>query len=339
MAGMAPSRVSTLVFPLAILLAFPTSSLSLRTPVVSSDFDRGIELLGDAAISGDGSRMQITRSTAPSSGLLMRSAPLRFATPISFSTDFTFSISPGSGDGLALVLFSKTSAPTFGSSSFGLSKGDTRFVGVEFDTSMDENVGDLNDNHVGIDLGSFVSVSASNVSSMNLMLNSGEKLRSWIDYDASSKRIEVRLGRFGEPRPYNPLVAHLVDLSKIWNDEEDVLIGLSSSNGNSVQTSSIYSWRFKLRKFLNSMHSMPADPNENKGGEHADVNKKRACPVALLGGLVIVALLGALLLALMQSLWAIAVEAFRVDYPEHRVDFQYEKIGVVVGKDGGGGKN
>lgn len=198
---------------------------------------------------------------------------------------------------------------------------------------MDENVGDLNANHVGIDLGSFVSVSVSNVSSMNLVLNSGEKLKSWVDYDASSKRLEVRLSRFEEPRPYIPIVAHLVDFSKMWKDEDDVLVGLSS-NGNSVQTSSIYSWRFRVRKVPNSMHSMPVDPDEYKGDRHDDENSKIGCPMAFLGGLLIIALFGALLLSVVPNLWAIVFEACRMNFSKQQVDFRYEKVGLVV-EDGG----
>lgn len=331
-------RVSALLFSLAILLAPPISSLPLKALVPRSDFDGGIELLGNASVSSDGSSVHITRPSAPSSGLLIRSVPLRFSTPMSFSTDFTFSISAGAGDGLALVLFSKDSASTLGSSSFGLSREDNRFVGVEFDTSMDENVGDLNANHVGIDLGSFVSVSASNASSMNLVLNSGEKLKSWVDYDASSKRLEVRLSRFGKPRPYIPIVAHLVDLSKRWNDEDDVLIGLSSSNGNSVQTTTIHSWRFRSRKVPNSLHSMPVNPNDYKGDEHTNENKIRDCPVAFLGALVLMALYGAFLLYVVPYLWVMFIEAYGVGIPKHQVDFRYEKVGLVA-EHGGDCKN
>ncbi|KAK4772392.1 hypothetical protein SAY86_014167 [Trapa natans] len=330
MAAIPLSRVSGLIFFLTILFSPPISSFALQALVNRSDFDDGNELLGDASVSSDGSSVQITRHSVPSSGIVIRSAPLRFSTPISFSTVFAFSISPGAGDGFALALFSKSSASSLGSTSFGLSKEDNKFVGVEFDTSMDENVGDLNANHVGIDLGSFVSVRVSNVSSMNLVLNSGEKLKSWVDYDASSKRLEVRLSRFAEPRPYIPIIAHMIDLSKIWKDEDDVLVGLCSSNVNTAQTSTIYSWRFRLRKVPTAMHSMPVDPNEIKRHKHEGENSKRGCPVALLGGLVLMALLGALLLSAVPNMWAMILEACRMDFPNTQVDFQYEKVGMAV---------
>ncbi|PON82067.1 Legume lectin domain containing protein [Trema orientale] len=109
--------------------------------------------------------------------------------PVLFSTEFMFSISLRNGEGLVLVLVPGYFRFRFsGGGSFGLS-GEKRFLGIEFDTAVNDNVGDLNMNHV--DVGSFVSVAIVNVSSMDLVLNSGEKLKSWIDYDSSSKRLEV----------------------------------------------------------------------------------------------------------------------------------------------------
>ncbi|KAE8692880.1 Plastid transcriptionally active isoform 1 [Hibiscus syriacus] len=46
--------------------------------------------------------------------------------------------------------------------------------------------------------------------------------------------------------------------SKLWNDE--VFVGLSSSNGKSSQTCFIRLWSFKLRQVPNWMHSQPIDP-------------------------------------------------------------------------------
>lgn len=54
--------------------------------------------------------MQLTRPHAPSSGLLLLDKPLKLTMennvgqPVSFSTEFSFSIAPGNCDGLAFVL-------------------------------------------------------------------------------------------------------------------------------------------------------------------------------------------------------------------------------------------
>lgn len=346
------SRPSTFTFSRLLivhivpLLALARVSVSLfltpKTLVGLPDFDDGISLLGDATLDGTGSHVQVTRPSASSSGFLQWPKPFQFvdpssASPTSFSSEFAFSISPGNSDGLALVLFPRDFK--LGAEAFGLS-GDHRFVGVEYDTSLNEEVGDVNANHVGVDLGNFRSVSVCNASSIGLVLSSGEKLMSWVDYDGSSKRLEVRLSKFGDPRPYDPIIAYSIDLLRMWR-HKDVYVGISSSNGDSSQTISIYSWRFKPRKVIMSMHSLPADPH-GYSSEHGKLRKRGKCPLAILAGVIFATGCGALLAFLGLFLWAFVANrhtVFPVECPVRPADFKYEKINVVVGKDAEGGKH
>ncbi|KAF2296200.1 hypothetical protein GH714_036705 [Hevea brasiliensis] len=79
------------------------------------------------------------------------------------------------------------------------------YLDIEFGASMDGNVGDCNTSDV------FVSV------------KSGVKLKAWINYDASSKRLEVRLSKLRDKRPYS------IDLSNMW-EVSDVYAALGSRN-------------------------------------------------------------------------------------------------------------
>lgn len=338
-------------FPLIFLLSSfyfltlqPISSSSLKSLNNNPNFDSEIALFGDAEPVDAGSYVNITRPSVSSSGLLLRQKPFKFldanlSSPTSFSTEFTFSMTPGSGDGLLLVLAPKDFGSTFsGKGPFGLN-GENRFLGIEFDTEMNGNVNDLNANHIGVDVGSFVSLTVGNVSSLNLELNSGEKLKSWIDYVASSKRLEIRLSKLGEPRPYNPITAYGIDLLGMWKNE-DVYVGISSSNsnGNSSQISSVYSWSFRLRNIPNSMHSLPVNPRGylDEHGEHLSVHKRRVCPLTVLAGMIFVTGCGALVAFMVLFLWAIIISrhtVFPAEFPVKPVDFRYEKINVVVEKD------
>ncbi|KAM7491958.1 hypothetical protein LguiA_034879 [Lonicera macranthoides] len=333
-----------LIFTFLILTLTPSpiSSLSFQ-----SNFDSDLSLFGDAAVSNANSpSIQLTLSKFPkssSSGLLIHTNPFKFYqsnpnNPISFSTDFTFSISPHNGDGLALIIVPTDFPSKFSrkSSSFGLSR-ESRFLGIEFDTLMDGNVGDLNDNHVGIDVSSLVSARVCNVSSVNLVLNSGVKLQSWLDYDASSKRLEVRLSKAGSERPYDPLLVYQIDLSKMWKDDE-VFIGLSSSSGNSLQSSSVYSWNFRTRAVPKWMHSHPVNPQlySDEVGEGKTAHKKGkkgSCFLGMLSGLAFGIGCGALAALALMYIWAIFVDrdemtnAADCKFP---VGFRYEKVNVVV---------
>ncbi|XP_073051707.1 lectin-like protein [Primulina eburnea] len=165
-----------------------------------------------------------------------------------------------------------------------------KFLAVEFDTFKDEKYGDFNNDRGGIDVDSVVSVKVSNVSAIKLELNSGEKLQSWIDYEASSKILEVRLERILDvKKPVDPLLSYHIDLSRMWKNE-DVILGLSSSSGNSSQKCNIYSWSFVSRTMPHWMHSEPMNPKTftEKGEEDMKVHKTRSdCAMKVLAALIL----------------------------------------------------
>ncbi|KAL3647338.1 hypothetical protein CASFOL_008306 [Castilleja foliolosa] len=332
--------------PICFLIFLSALNFSLSIPN-SPHFGSNLVLIGDAKFANT-TCIQLTNPTAssPSSGFLIQKNPIKLFSsssksgkPVSFSTDFTFSISPHNGDGLAFLIVPRSFLSRFSSrSSFGVGK-ETRFLGVEFDTSADENVRDPNGNHVGVDVGSLVSVRTSNCSSVNLVLNSGMKVRSWVDYDSSSKRIEVRLGKFGSARPYEPLLVYQVDLGDMWRNEE-VIVGLSSSSGKSMQVSSVYSWSFKTRSVPKWLHSRPLDPRafSRKHGDEELAHKKKVCALGFISGLVFMIGCGALLALVVLFLWAMfenSSETVLTMIPGKcnvdSKDFRYEKINIVVG--------
>lgn len=207
---------------------------------------------------------------------------------------------------------------------------------MEFDTLRNENVGDENANHVGIDVGSLDSVKIGNASSINLVLNSGIKLHSWVDYDSSSKRLEVRLSEFGSPRPYDPLLAYGIDLGEIWKGEE-VLVGLSSSSGNSMQKTSIYSWKFRVRSVPSWLHSDPVNPHAFPSERSKDkvADKKTLCALRLLSGLIFATGCGLLAAFAVLFLWPVfannnQVAVIPVKCSANPGDFRYQKINVVL---------
>ncbi|KAF5738480.1 L-type lectin-domain containing receptor kinase S.4-like [Tripterygium wilfordii] len=323
-------HIFVIFFFLLILIASPIPSLALQILTTNNrNFDTQISLLGDAENVGDGSQsyVQLTRSMPSSSGLIFYKEPFHLTKTTSFSTDFSFSVSPGkSPPSLTLIVGPYNLASKFvGQGSFGVLK-EKSFLGIEFDTSVGSNA--------GINVGSFVSVKINNVKPLKLDLDRGEKLRSWIDFNAISRRVEVRLSRLGDKRPYNPVLAYSVDLSKMWG-ENVAFVGLGSSSGNSSQTSSIYAWSFSSRKVPNWMHSLPVDPRtyKDKNGEEFSAHRRRVCPLTVFARLIFVTGCGALLAFVMLFVWAILAgrhSVFPVECNGQPVDFQYEKISLVV---------
>ncbi|XP_059064899.1 bark agglutinin I polypeptide A-like [Cryptomeria japonica] len=113
----------------------------------------------------------------------------------SFSTHFQFSIVAvnGSGDGLTFFL-APSDFESFDADRgewLGLFESETdgnssnQIVAVEFDTY--ENEFDPDDNHVGIDVNSVISVKTVSVSDLytGATLNNGEKWEVWVDYNGT----------------------------------------------------------------------------------------------------------------------------------------------------------
>ena len=332
---------SIFIFFSVILFVQPSSSSSISN---NPNFDPDVDLFGDAKLFSDNSgvsHVKLTHHSSLTAGLLLRRHPITFTDPTSFSIEFSFSISPDPGDGLILILIPGDLAAAFpgnGSYGLGVSPPTNSYLGVEFDTSKDDNVGDVNANHVGIDVGSLVSVAIANVSASNLVLNSGEKLKAWVDYEAGSKTLEVRLSKLNEAKTLNPIVTHEIDLFKIWGNEK-VFAGLSSSNdANSVQVVRVYSWKVNLKKASNSLHSKPVNPDSGSGDdEQAKLDAKRKYrPLTFLAGLIFGTVCVVLITFVVLFMWVIFFhkheEESLAKLPEHPSDVRYERIDVAVDK-------
>lgn len=75
----------------------------------------------------------------------------------------------------------------------GLPNGqDFSYVAVEFDTMLDPNFGDVNDNHIGIDVDSVVSVASVDGFSKGIDLKSEREMTAWIEYRDKEETIEVK---------------------------------------------------------------------------------------------------------------------------------------------------
>ncbi|GAU40082.1 hypothetical protein TSUD_151260 [Trifolium subterraneum] len=370
-----PLKHSTMVqftiFIFFTLILFIQPSSSSDSFSNNPNFDSDIDLFGDAKIladhSGNGTHVKLTHKSSLTAGLLLRHNPITFSNLTSFNVEFTFSISSDAGDGLLFILIPRDLAAAFpGNGSYGLdhpSSPMNSYLGVEFDTSKDDNVNDMNENHVGIDVGSLISVAVANASASNLVLNNGEKLKSWIDYDAGSKLLEVRLSKLNENKSENPIVSHNIDLFKIWGDQS-VFMGLSSSNdANSVQVVRVYSWKVILKNVTlkndtlknvtvsNSPHSQPVNPNEDQQQQQQKqqqekekeakvdavvAKKKKQNPLTFLAGVIFGTVCVVLVTFVILFMWVIFFhkheEESLAKLPENPSDVRYERIDVAVDK-------
>ncbi|PPD79813.1 hypothetical protein GOBAR_DD23261 [Gossypium barbadense] len=233
--------------------------------------DAKLQLDGSANISSNG-LLQLTNNIKRLKGHAFYPSPINFNVSsssssvgsLSFSTNFVIAIGPGSkessGHGLAFVIsestdFSHAEAVEFLGLVNESNNGNSfnHFFAVEFDTILSLDMGDIDDNHVGIDLNgvkSNKSVRAGYFSNeerknRNLDLNNGHPIQVWIDYNGEEELLNITLAPDKTPKPDQPLLSTSIDLSGILKDV--MYVGFSAATGSIQSTSSshyILGWSF-----------------------------------------------------------------------------------------------
>ncbi|KAK4431237.1 putative L-type lectin-domain containing receptor kinase S.7 [Sesamum alatum] len=221
--------------------------------------NQDISLLGSAAISTENGCVHIPETNLQySAGRAIFSSPIRMLdpntrTPASFTTTFSFQFKNPSNTsgytsgGLSFIIvpdeFTVGRAGPWLGMLNDACEDEYKEVAVEFDTRMNPEFGDPNDNHVGVNLGSIVSAAAVDASGFGVHLNDGSVHRAWITYDGPRKFLEIYLGPDGTVPPTRAIYSGNLDLSPYLN--EYMFIGFSGSTGhNHTQVHSICSWNF-----------------------------------------------------------------------------------------------
>ncbi|PRQ37576.1 putative protein kinase RLK-Pelle-L-LEC family [Rosa chinensis] len=275
-----------ILFSALLLLSIPVSSQ------VSELFFPGfkhvgtnITLKGIADIAKDLGILKLTHDNIRWQGSAFYTSPIRFKNStngkaFSFSTSFAFTIVPEypklGGHGFAFTIAPSKdliSLPgrylgLFNSSDIGNSS--THIFAIEFDTVQDFEFGDINDNHVGIDLNSLISNASAEAAyytdattKQNLKLKSGKAIQAWIDYDSAQNVINVTISPLSS-KPKTPLISFHVDLSLIF--EEFMYVGFSASTGLITSSHYILGWSFKIDGQPQPLHlaSLPKIPIPRK---------------------------------------------------------------------------
>ncbi|KAL2337874.1 hypothetical protein Fmac_012320 [Flemingia macrophylla] len=294
-------------------------------------FKPNLTLYGNAKVVNGGSGIDFTGSGGSGTGRVMYKKPIKLLQGkprqlVSFSTYFASSFPLDNGGGLAFVMVPKGfEGDLFYQSSYGLNDGNFGVVGVEFSASKVGRNG-VSSCNVTVNIGFSVVAKTSH----KLALKSGEKLHVWIDYEASSRRLEVRLSQHGKSRPSDPLLWHSIDLSSVWKEKE-MFVGFSSDS----QACFLYSWSFVLRRFPHSMHSEPLDPKGLGEKTETPVVKQRSdCFLRILAAMIFGTGCGALTAFIVLYLWTIFGNK-RAVVPEESVlkpVDEYRKVKIVVDK-------
>ncbi|XP_052118645.1 L-type lectin-domain containing receptor kinase S.6-like [Arachis duranensis] len=115
------------------------------------------------------------------------------------------------------------------------------FFAVEIDTSFDSLLGNINTNHIGIDLSTIVSFSSVDTLSPGVDFKSGKVVNAWIEYRDSMKMVCVWVSYSSTSSP-TPILASQVDFSEQL--KEFMHVGFSTSNGGGSGIHVIDHWQF-----------------------------------------------------------------------------------------------
>ncbi|KAL4188711.1 hypothetical protein AMTRI_Chr08g161790 [Amborella trichopoda] len=219
---------------------------------------------------GPRGRIGILQLTNVTSGLIGRAfypEPLQFKNSnrvSSFSTSFVFTIVPiiptKGGHGLAFTISPSTSfLGAFAKQYLGLFNVTTignlsnHIFAVEFDTVQDYEFGDINDNHVGVDIDNLNSTVAAPafiklakngiITTTNVTLQGGNPIQAWIEYDSPSKVLNITLS-LSSDKPQIPLISTEIDLSPVLEDY--MYVGFSTSTGVLASSHYVSGWTFRM---------------------------------------------------------------------------------------------
>ncbi|KAL7136417.1 hypothetical protein ABFS83_10G029200 [Erythranthe nasuta] len=339
-----------LFFSLTLLSNQASSQTDEFTYSGFSDPKTNITLNGVALIDNNGI-LRLTNETSRQLGHAFYASPIQFKNSTtgavsSFSTCFVISIHPEyprlGGHGLAFTVAPtkelKSALPSqylglLNSSNGGNSSN--HIFAVEFDTVQDFEFGDINDNHVGIDINSLksnVSAAAAYFSGddgsvkNDLNLKGGKPIVAWVEYDSATNLVNVTLS-LSSTKPRIPVLSLQVDLSPIF--QENMFIGFSASTGLLASSHYILGWSFKMNGETKSLDlgSLPSVPG---------IKKKHTRLITTISITAICFILGSILLAVFvikKIKNREVIESWELEIVPHRYKYQELKRATKSFKD------
>lgn len=197
-------------------------------------------------------------------------------------------------------------------------------LAVEFDTVQDFEFGDINDNHVGIDINSMTSNRSApaayyvseNVTEV-LNLKSGRTIQAWVDYDSIVNVLNVSLSTYSV-KPEWPVLSYAVDLSPIL--QERMFVGFSASTGLLASSHYVFGWSFKMGGLARSLElsSLPSLPGPKKS------QTRLILGVSISTTLFLIVAVAAVVFLIWKIKNADYVEAWEFDVGPHR--FSYKEL-------------
>ncbi|XP_028783463.1 L-type lectin-domain containing receptor kinase IV.1-like [Neltuma alba] len=287
--------------------------------------------------------LQLTNETRTQTGHAFYSNPVVFTNTSSFSTTFVFAIRPQyptlGGPGMAFVISPKNAFPYALPNQYlglfnGTNNGDPKnhVLAVEFDTVQNIVFGDINDNHVGININGLNSTKAApagykvnRFQSQNLSLKSGLPMQVWVDYDGGKRQISVTLAPINVNKPETPLLTLSRDLSQVLTNPS--YVGFSSSNSVLTAFHYVLGWSFQVNGEAQKLDTSRLPKLPRLGGNKQSMILPIGIPLLSLC-LILLVCLSVVYYIYRKRKFSEVVEEWEQDYGPHR--FKYKDLYVAT---------
>lgn len=208
----------------------------------------GLSINGDAAVVGNtpDAVLRVTPDAYGQAGSAFTTNVVSLADQSSFSSHFTFRFTTNSGGADGLVFAVQTVSDTFGGAGGGIGyAGLDHSVGIELDDWYNGENYDPSASHIGLDFNGSVGSPVFHdlaADSPPIDLDDGQIRNLWVDYDGSTKIIEVRFSDSGT-RPTDALLSYQEDLSQVLGST-DAYVGFTSGTGAEYADHDVLAWDF-----------------------------------------------------------------------------------------------
>ncbi|WCJ28335.1 Concanavalin A-like lectin protein kinase family protein [Euphorbia peplus] len=330
-----------------ILTLFSVSSAQDVSFIYNGFKSTNLTLDGLSQITSNG-LLALTNHTRQETGHAFYPNPIAFKTSStnsslvdSFSTTFVFAIVPEipiSGHGIAFVISPTRGLPGSLPSQFlGLfneannGNSTNNVFAVELDTIQSSEFGDINDNHVGVDVNGLRSINStpagyySGNQLTNLSLISGKPMQIWVDYDGLKKQLNVTLAPFNVAKPNVPLLSIIYDLSNVLRDS--MFVGFSSSTGSVLTNHYVLGWSFKINGEAQplDLSQLPKLPRigPKKRSKFLTIGVPSICV-----SLMLIVFFGLVHFVRRKKKYAEEVEDWELEYGPHR--FKYKDLYIAT---------
>jgi hypothetical protein len=198
---------------------------------------------------------------------------------------------------------------------------------IELDTIQNTEFEDINNNHIGIDVNSIISVQSyyagyyedNRGDFRNMTLNSHEAMQVWIEYDSETTQISVTIAPLKMSKPNRSLLSTIYNLSVVLTDQ--AYVGFSSSTGSIDSEHYVLGWSFGMNQPAPSIDINRLPKLPRKGPRYSSKVTEIVLPIATA---ILSLAIGFAILQIVRrrSRYAELREDWEVEFGPHRFSYK-----------------